>query len=94
MLQIFERKIHLYAIEKKRIIEWRFEYEKIQTGKFEIILKVKAVMIPQIRNIRFNWEYFFPHVGLLRINSALTKSKRRLLKIKYSFTFDDDEYKL
>jgi len=51
-------------------------------------------MIPQIRNIRFNWEYFFPHVGLLRINSALMKRKRRLLKIKYSFTFDDDEYKL
>jgi hypothetical protein len=48
----------------------------MRTGKFEIILILKAVMIPQIRKVKFDREYLIPHVGLLRISSALMKKKR------------------
>jgi len=41
------------------------------TVKFEIMLKVKALIDPQMRKIKLAREYLFPHVGLLRINSAL-----------------------
>jgi hypothetical protein len=34
-----------------------------------------AAMIPHIRKVEFNWEYLIPHVGLLRISSALWKSR-------------------
>jgi hypothetical protein len=45
--------------------------KKIQTGKLEIILMPNAAIVPQIRKIKFDREYFIPQVGLLRINSAL-----------------------
>jgi hypothetical protein len=46
---------------------------KIRTGKLHIILIPNAAIVPKIRKIKFDREYFIPHVGLLRINSALEK---------------------
>ena len=45
--------------------------KRIRTGKLQIILIPKAVIVPQMRKIKFEREYLIPQVGLLRINSAL-----------------------
>ena len=63
------------------------------TGKLEIILIVNAVVIPQSRNMKFDREYFIPHVGLFRISSAL-EVKFFVQSIEFhSLTFDDIEYR-
>jgi len=58
---------------KLTIIIKKKEYIRLLTGKFETILILNALVIPQIRKAKFDCEYLIPHVGLFRISSALQK---------------------
>ncbi len=71
-------------LTKKQKINNNQNIPKLFTGKFEIILMQNALVIPQIRNAKFDWEYFIPHVGLFRISSALKKTKIK----NYFFLFN------
>ena len=57
--------------EKILKINQRIVY--IRTGKLQVMLKLNAAISPQTRKVTLDWEYFLPHVGLLRMSSALNE---------------------
>ena len=58
--------------EKILKINQRMVY--IRTGKLQVMLKLNAAISPQTRKVTLDWEYFLPHVGLLRMSSALNET--------------------